>query len=267
MQEKPTKDPAPCSWRRVTGRETRAAGRSIYVVCQGTTAGASFYDPGRRAGKAVVDTYLLRMASRSRSPNMFFMRSWGRDLLSLTARGQVQNHADDEVDQEHDQSLAAHIEGSHRQQHANEEDDAHDAGPPSNGGSQLVRTLHVGHILTQLEQGQRGDHPGQNEGCGGEAGHGVDHVGAQEGTDEGEDGDQNQAVDSNAVLILLGKPSGDHAGAAHSHEQVCRGGEEAVPGGEQTGDGADGDQPVEGNTCTAGEYGLEHGSSSGRSMS
>ena len=67
----------------------------------------------------------------------------------------------------------------------------------------------------------------------------------------------------NAVLILLGEEGGDHAGAAHRHEEVCRGGEEAVPGGEQTGQSADGDQPVEEGTGAAAVDHSEHVSSCG----
>ena len=119
----------------------------------------------------------------------------GAELLSLAAGGKVQDDADDDVDHEDPNGLAACIEGGEGEQHAKEEDHADDASPHSDGGSQLEGTVRVGHGLPQPQQGQRGDHPGQHEGGSGEAGHGVDHVGAEEGADEGEDQNQIQPVD------------------------------------------------------------------------
>ena len=116
----------------------------------------------------------------------------GAELISLAAGGEVENDADDDVDHEDDQSLGANVEGRDRDEHADEEQDAHDASPPCDGGSQLEGTVRVGHGLPHPQQGQGGDHPGQDEGGGGEAGHGVDHVGAEEGADEGQDQDQQR---------------------------------------------------------------------------
>ena len=53
----------------------------------------------------------------------------GAELISLAAGGEVENDANDDVDHEDDQSLETHIEGGEGQQHADEEQDAHDASP------------------------------------------------------------------------------------------------------------------------------------------
>ena len=118
-------------------------------------------------------------------------------------------------------------------------------------------------VCSQADQAPAGDCPGQHEGCCGEASDGVDHVGAQEGTDEGQHQADDQAGNGDAVLVLLSKDLGHHAAAGHGHQQVCGSHEEAVPGGEQTGDSADGDQPVQNQASGAGEQELEHGGSCG----
>ena len=95
-----------------------------------------------------------------------------------------------------------------------------------------------------------------------QGGDGAHEAGAQEGADEGQHQAHQQAGNGDAVLVLLGEDVGHQIAAAHAHEQAGGGHEEAVPGGEQAGDGADGDQPVEN---LAGNAGIEEGEHGGGS--
>lgn len=190
------------------------------------------------------------------------------DGLSLHAGDGIQDKADDHPAHKHDACGLAHVHGvvGHEEQ---DEDHGGDQGREAthrHAAGDLIGTLHIGCDLPQTDQREGGDAPGQHEGRRREGGDGADQAGAQEGADQGQQQADQQAGNGNAVLILLGKDAGHQVATAHGHEQAGGSHEEAVPSGEQAGDSAQGDEPVQHTAHSPRIQGLEHGSSGGLDM-
>ena len=97
------------------------------------------------------------------------------DASALAAGGQVQDQANDHPADEHDDGQLAHVHGVAGDEQQDEDHQGDDGGEVAhaNAAGDLVGTLQVGLGLTQPDQGEGGQHPGQHEGCAGEEEYGV----------------------------------------------------------------------------------------------